>query len=171
MFPAAAESAIHCCRPIDGHPGVDFLHGQERNQFSEVDGALRALGGGVGIGDDWIAGTLRVESFLARFDSGNWKMRKLLFVTGMFLFSIANGSTFARAASTVESGSMELVCGPPIGLDLHLTGPTKGATLLLHLWASPVSVLKKNKPLPPPLHGARRRTSARLPTEPLNSSI
>jgi len=43
---------------------------------------------------------------------------------------------------------MELVCVPPIGLDLHLAGFSKQETLLLHLWAAPIKSLKKNQPLP-----------------------
>jgi hypothetical protein len=61
---------------------------------------------------------------------------------------IGIGQAAAHAASTPENGSMELVCVPPIDLDLHLAGFSKQERLLLHLWAAPIKSLKKNQPLP-----------------------
>jgi hypothetical protein len=43
-------------------------------------------------------------------------------------------------------GSMELVCVPPIVLDITLPH-SKNGTLVLHLWASPAKTLEKQKPL------------------------
>jgi hypothetical protein len=43
---------------------------------------------------------------------------------------------------------MELVCIPPIGLDIHLEGFTHGETALLHVWATPIKTLKKNRSIP-----------------------
>lgn len=39
-------------------------------------------------------------------------------------------------------GSMELVCVPPVGLDIHLADPSDKGTLLLHLFATPAKSLK-----------------------------
>jgi hypothetical protein len=50
-------------------------------------------------------------------------------------------------ADTAVGGSMELVCIPPTGLDIHLTGFPHNESLTLHLWATPVKALQKNKQL------------------------
>ncbi len=53
-----------------------------------------------------------------------------------------------RPATALDaSGSMEFVCIPPLGLDIHLEGYKHGETLLMHLWASPTSTLRTKKPL------------------------
>jgi len=46
------------------------------------------------------------------------------------------------ASAVTAGGSMEVVCIPTVGLDIHLAGlPNKGA-LVLHLWGTPVKTLK-----------------------------
>ena len=74
-------------------------------------------------------------------------MSRTIAVLCLLLFSVL---CFEAIASTgaVACGTMELVCIPPIGLDMHLMGFPKHETLTIHLWATPVKVLEKNKPLP-----------------------
>jgi hypothetical protein len=59
----------------------------------------------------------------------------------LFCIVISAGPLVAEATH----GSMELVCVPPIGLDIKLD--SNHAALVFHLWASPLSVLKRNEPL------------------------
>ena len=51
------------------------------------------------------------------------------------------------AIGGVATGSMELACTPPIGLEIRLPGPSENGALLLHLFATPTKVLTANKPL------------------------
>jgi hypothetical protein len=52
----------------------------------------------------------------------------------------------AIAASPAATGTMELVCLPPVGLDIHLDILPDKATLLLHIWATPVRALSTKRP-------------------------
>lgn len=65
----------------------------------------------------------------------------LLAATAVYLTPI-----LAKAGSV--AGSMELVCIPPVGLDIHLTDLPNSGTLLLRLWATPINALEKHKSLP-----------------------
>ena len=51
------------------------------------------------------------------------------------------------AGPAEAAGSMELVCVPPIGLDIHLDGLPNKSTAVLHLWATPTRDLRTKKPL------------------------
>ena len=53
----------------------------------------------------------------------------------------------ALARPVEATGSMQLVCVPPIGLDIHLEGLPSRSTAVLHLWATPTGDLRAKKPL------------------------
>jgi hypothetical protein len=52
----------------------------------------------------------------------------------------------AIAIPPAATGTMELVCLPPVGLDIHLDTYPDKATLLLHIWATPIRVLSTKGP-------------------------
>ena len=65
-----------------------------------------------------------------------------LFAVVAFAIFLAPGAVGADRAS----GEMELVCTPPIGLDIHLDGIDTG-NVVLHLFASPPKSIKTHQRL------------------------
>jgi hypothetical protein len=74
------------------------------------------------------------------FHDARTVLRSLCVFVGVAVFAPT-----VLAAPGVASGSMELVCIPPVGMDMHLGGLPNNGTLLLHLWA--IFLVEKNKPL------------------------
>jgi hypothetical protein len=62
----------------------------------------------------------------------------------LIVFAVIVLSTLSVQA---RHGSMELICIPPLGVDIRLPATSLERSLVLHLWASPTSALQKNKTL------------------------